>query len=73
MSGNEAIDLSALLRGAPRNCWLALSEDESKIVGSGRTVTEVVEEAKKAGVEDPVVVWSPRSWLPAILGVNCEK
>jgi hypothetical protein len=73
MSGNQPIDLSALLRNAPRNCWLALSEDESKIIGRGESVAEVMEEAKKAGVEDPVVMWSPKSWLPTVLGVNVEK
>ena len=63
---NKAIDLSQLLHDAPRNCWLALSEDESKIVGRGETVNDAVAEAKKAGVNDPVVLWAPKEWIPRV-------
>jgi len=71
---NQIVDLAALLRDAPRNCWLALNEDESKIVGRGETVEEAVAEARKAGVEDPIIVWSPKSWIPSVLGQrNAEQ
>jgi alkanesulfonate monooxygenase SsuD/methylene tetrahydromethanopterin reductase-like flavin-dependent oxidoreductase (luciferase family) len=67
LSNNQAIDLSALLRDAPRNCWLALSDDETRIIGRGETIAEAMEEATKAGVDDPVIMWSPKNWIPAVL------
>lgn len=62
----QVVDLSALLSGAPRNCWLALTGDETAIVGRGETIQEAVAEARKAGVEDPVILWSPKERVPAI-------
>ena len=46
-------DLAALLASAPRNCWLALNEDETAVVGRGETLEEAVHEARKNKVEDP--------------------
>jgi hypothetical protein len=63
---NKVLDLSVLLANAPRNCWLALNEEETAIVGRGDTVREAVEEARRSGVEDPIILWSPRSWLPSV-------
>lgn len=71
MAAGQVVDLSTLLRDAPRNCWLALSEDESKIVGRGESVGEAVAEAQKAGVEDPVIMWSPKTRIPSVLGEPC--
>lgn len=59
-------DLTTVLREAPRNCWLALNEKETEVVGRGETMTEAVEEAKKNGVQDPIVIWAPKSWSPAV-------
>ena len=73
MSENQVIDLSTLLQNAPRNCWLALGDDESSIVGRGESVNEAVEEARKMGVEDPVIVWSPKTWVPMVLEGDCAE
>ncbi len=73
MSASQPVDLSTLLRNAPRNCWLALSDDESRIVGRGESVAEAVEEANKSGVEDPVIVWSPKAWIPIVLEGDCAE
>jgi len=59
---NKTIDLTELLLNASRECWLALNEEQSKIVGRGATILEAVEEAKKNGVDDPIVIWSPKVW-----------
>ncbi len=64
-----AIDLTELLANAPRDRWLALNEDETAIVGSGETIQEAVSEATKAGVIDPIICWSPRERVPAVLEV----
>lgn len=58
--------LSDVLTGASRNCWLALSEDETQIVGKGNTVEKAAEEAKKKGVDDPIIIWAPKKWTPAV-------
>jgi len=67
MDSTRIIDLSVVLANAPRECWLALNEDESRILGRGETIKDAVEEARKAGVEDPIIIWSPKSWTPRVL------
>lgn len=51
-----------LLRSAPLDSWVALSEDETKIVATGATYEEVVKNSDSAGVADPVLVKTPKSW-----------
>lgn len=63
---NTELDLSAVLRNAPRDCWLALTQDQSKVVGRGENMREALDEAKKNGVEDPVLIWAPKVWHPVV-------
>ena len=51
-----------MLAEAPRDKWLALSEDESRIVGIGDTMEEAVAAAAKEGVEEPVLLKTPLEW-----------
>lgn len=60
------VDLFTVLSKAPRNCWLALNEEETAVVGRGETIDDAVKEATKNGVPDPIVVWAPKSWLPTV-------
>ena len=53
-----------LLRNAPLNSWVALSEDESTIVATGATYSEVVERSESAGVSDPLILKTPEQWSP---------
>ena len=55
-------DLAALLSNAPRDCWLALNEDETVVVGRGETIEEAIDEARKNNVEDPILIWAPKTW-----------
>lgn len=57
-------DLSALLSKAPRNCWLALNEEQTAVVGRGETMEEAVKDANKNGTQDPIVIWAPKAWAP---------
>jgi hypothetical protein len=59
-------DLAELLTKAPRECWLALNEEQNKIVGRGETIKEAVEEARQNGVEDPIVMWAPKQWTLSV-------
>jgi hypothetical protein len=53
-----------LLRKAPLDSWIALSEDETKIVAVGATFEEVARKSELAGVSDPVLLKTPKIWLP---------
>ncbi len=63
---NQTSSFSQMLLDSPRNCWLALTEDESKIVATGLTPDEAEAKAKKEGVDDPLLVWSPENWTPRV-------
>lgn len=52
------------LRSAPLNSWVALSEDETRVVATGSTYAEVAEKSDRAGVSDPVIVKTPPKWGP---------
>jgi hypothetical protein len=52
------------LKSAPLDSWIALSEDESQIVAVGSSYSEAVDKSERAGVSDPVLVKTPKEWLP---------
>ena len=52
------------LKSAPLDTWIALSEDETKIVATGSSYEDVVQKSESAGVSDPVLVKTPKAWLP---------
>ncbi|MGC2110480.1 MAG: hypothetical protein WA655_13240 [Candidatus Korobacteraceae bacterium] len=51
-----------LLRSAPLDSWIALSEDESRLVAVGATYEEAVTNSEKEGVTDPLLIKTPKSW-----------
>jgi hypothetical protein len=53
-----------LLNRAPLDSWVALSEDETSIVAVGATYAEVVRKSELAGITDPVLLKTPKVWLP---------
>lgn len=63
MSPQDVIRLQ-LLRSAPLNSWVALSEDESRIIATAATYSEVVEMSERAGEADPVILKTPKHWSP---------
>jgi hypothetical protein len=52
------------LRSAKPDSWVALAEDESKIVATGATYEEVVRKSEEAGVTEPLILKIPPSWSP---------
>ena len=58
-----------LLRSAPLDTWIALSEDESRIVAIGATYSEIVERSESAGEFDPVILKTPQRWALPFLNV----
>ena len=63
MSPESAIRLK-LLGSAPLDSWIALSEDESRIVAVGRDYGEVAQKADAAGEADVLILKTPLSWAP---------
>jgi hypothetical protein len=52
------------LKAAPLDTWIALSEDESKIVATGASYEEVVMNSEIAGISDPILMKTPKVWMP---------
>jgi hypothetical protein len=59
MSPEARIDA---LRNAPPDGWVALSEDEQRLVAYGPTYDEVVQKSRENGVTEAVVVKVPENW-----------
>jgi hypothetical protein len=59
-------DISEVLRNAPRNCWLALNDEQSEVVAYGDTPDAAIDAAEAKGIKDPVLFWSPTEWIPAV-------
>jgi len=54
---------SEALRAAPLDSWIALTEDETRIVATGATYEEVSRRLDEAGVEESVIIKTPKSWI----------
>ncbi len=59
-----------MLLGAKAKSWVALSDDESKVVGTGSTYREAVGAARQNGEEDPLLIKTPEEWNDLVL--RCE-
>ena len=57
---------SEALLNAPKNSWVAFSEDETEVVAHGSTYDEAVANAEKKGVKEPVLVKTPEEWLEMV-------
>jgi TPP-dependent indolepyruvate ferredoxin oxidoreductase alpha subunit len=55
---------SEALRSAPLNSWIALSDDETRIVAHGATYQDVADELNRSGDETSVILKTPPRWLP---------
>lgn|GEM_PF-1185362 len=64
-------DRLELLRTAPPDTWIALSDDESRLAGKGKTYQEAVDDAARSGSNDPILIRIPPTWAPLVL--RCES
>lgn len=55
------------LSNAPRNRWVALSADETRVVADADTFENVADAAERAGEPDPVILRVPTDWTPRVL------
>jgi hypothetical protein len=54
----------AALYSAPLDSWIALSDDETRIVAQGATYEEVSKQLDSLGDENAVVIKTPSNWQP---------
>ena len=55
-----------ILREAKPNSWVALSSDESKLVGRGDSYEQAIEDAQQHGENDPLLIKIPDNWEPRV-------
>ena len=49
-----------------KGLWVALLDDEITVVGSGISLSKALDEAKKRGADNPIVMKVPTEILPYI-------
>lgn len=52
-------DLSAVLKSAPPGAWVALSQDKTRVVGTGISVQAATYQAQLHGESSPVLIRTP--------------
>jgi len=58
-----------ILREAKPNSWVALSSDESKVVGRGDSYEQAIEDAQQRGENDPLLIKIPDNWEPRVFSL----
>ena len=71
MVSKRNVGRNKALWSAPLDSWIALSEDETRVVATGATFAEVAKLLDEASDENSVILKTPKSWLP--LGVYVEE
>ena len=54
----------AALEQAPLDAWIALSDDETRLIAHGTTYQEVADQLDKIGDDSSVILRTPPAWLP---------
>jgi hypothetical protein len=57
----------AALSKAPLDSWIALSDDETKLIAQGTTYQAVADKLDELGDETSIILKTPPSWLPLAL------
>jgi hypothetical protein len=60
-------DVSSLLSGIPKGAWVALSSDETRVVAYAAELQEVLQKAKEAGEDKPVILRVPEAETTTLL------
>lgn len=53
------LDLTGVLKDAPIGEWIALSSGQDRIVATGKTLSEAIEQAHEKGEKHPIVMKVP--------------
>lgn len=62
-----AIDWTNILKKY-KGLWVALLDDQKTVVGSGMSLVKALEQARKKGYENPIMMKVPTKVLPYIGG-----
>jgi hypothetical protein len=62
-------DLSKLLKNVPPGVWVALSRDETRVLGFGSTMKEASCQAQQKGEKKPVLIKMPLAGEGSVAGV----
>jgi hypothetical protein len=54
-------DISKLLADVPKGAWVALSKDEERLIAYAAELQDVIQKAKDAGENDPIVTRVPEA------------
>jgi hypothetical protein len=57
----EVKNISKLLADLPKGAWVAISNDEDRVIAYGTELPGVLKKAKEAGEQDPIVTRVPES------------
>jgi hypothetical protein len=60
-------DLNELLAGIPIGAWVAISQDETRVVAFAEEMRDVIEKARAAGEENPVITRVPQPSMALVL------
>ena len=63
---SHAIDLTTILEPY-LNRWVALSANQTQVLGSGENISQALQEAYKKGEKEPVVLFVPSISGPHVL------
>jgi len=65
----KEIDLTDLIRPyAKENLWIALNTAQDKVIATGKTLKEAIDNAKKISNEKPVLMQAVQDYSTFILG-----
>lgn len=67
MATIPALNLPELLKGIPRGAWVAIAADHGHVIAYGFDLTQVLDEAKKAGEQQPIVTRIAESAMALML------
>lgn len=54
-------DFGKLLEGIPRGAWVAISHDETRVVGYSAEMKDAIRKAHESGEANPIIVRVPQS------------
>jgi len=63
MKIDKAIDLTEILKPyVEKNLWVALNDDQTEVIGSGKTIKEAISNARKNSKENPVLIRADKDY-----------
>ena len=66
----KEVDLTELIRPyAKENLWLALNKSLNKVLATGKTMKEAIDNAKKGNSEKPVIMQAVQNYSAYVLTI----